>query len=108
VAAHGVANQDRLSPPERIQKMPEVFREVLGAVGRRIRPLALSVAALVQGDHVEAVGKGRDNSVKPVAVGRAAVEEEKAPIPMHPPLERVELEPVGEDESGTRKAAAER
>jgi len=94
VAAHRVANQDHPVPLESVHQAAQVIAEVLGAVGGRLRPLALPVAALVEREEVEAVGEGGSHGIKPVAVGRAAMEEEESRTPGYPPFEGVKLKPV--------------
>ena len=95
------------SQPERLHHPQEVRGEVLGGVLARRRPLALAVAALVEGQHVVAPDEGGDHRVEPVGVGRAAVQEAERGASRRRPLERAQAEPVHREGSAYRRDTAE-
>src|SRR5207247_9688737 len=57
VAALRVADDGHAPPAEGVHHTDEVAREVFGGVRRRLGPLALAVAALIERDHVEPLGE---------------------------------------------------
>jgi hypothetical protein len=75
VAAHGVADHGHPAPAEGVHHADQVLREILGGVRLAGRPLARSMAALVEREHVVAVDEGGHDRVEPVRVRGAAVEE---------------------------------
>ena len=94
VAAHGVADHGHPAPAEGVHHSDQVAGEVLGGVGGLGRPLAGSVAALVERDHVVAIDEGGHDGVEPVRVRGAAVQEaERRPAGLAP-LEGVESQAV--------------
>jgi hypothetical protein len=107
VAAHRVADERHPPPAEGVEDAEQVGGEVLGRVRRRPCPLALAVAALIEGDHVEpAHERGRD-VIEPVGVGRAAVQKAEDGAAGHSPLEKVQAEAVDLDRLLARDLASE-
>ena len=74
VTTHRMADDNHTRPAQHIHQSGEVRREVLGAVGGRVGPGALTVTALIQRDDVKAVGERGRDGVEPVRVRRAAVQ----------------------------------
>ena len=91
---------------ERVDEAEQVRREVLGRVGGRIGPLALAVAALIERDHVEAIGERRRDEVEPVRVCRAAVEETEDRAADDSPFEKVQPQPADHDGTLARGLAS--
>jgi hypothetical protein len=97
-----VADERHPPPAEGVEDAEQVGGEVLGRVRRRPCPLALAVAALIEGDHVEpADERGRD-VIEPVGVGRAAVQEADDRTTRRLPLEKAQSQTVDVDRTSAR------
>ena len=94
VATHRVPDQGHPLPTQRIHDAEEVRRELLGAVPRVGRPVALPVAPLVERDDVEPVNERGHHRVEPMGMGRAAMEEAQRGAAGLAPLERAESHAV--------------
>ncbi len=73
-AAHRVADQHEIAQVELLDHLRQVRRVTLVGVRRRIRPLAVAVAALIQRDYAIGRDEARRDEVEPVRVGGAAVQ----------------------------------
>src|SRR6185295_19998555 len=88
VAAHRVADQGHPLPAQRIHDTEQVGGELLGAVVRVRRPVALPVPPLVERNNVEPVNECRHYLIKPMGMSRAAMEEAQGGVAGLSPLER--------------------
>ena len=100
VAAHGMPDDDRLPPAQRVEDRQQVTGKVLGRVRGRPGPLTLAVAPLVEGHDVVAVSEGRRDGVEPVGVGGPTVQEEERGMVGASPLEI--MKPQGSDSHDAR------
>src|SRR5215475_7892565 len=105
--AHRVADERDLPEAERVDEAQEVRREVLGRVGRRLRPLALAVAALIERDHVKPIRERGRDAVEPVSVRGAAVEEAEGRTAGVSPLEEAQRELADDDGTFARGPASQ-
>ena len=94
VPAHGMAGQRHPLPAHRGHHGQQIGGEIFRGIGGPRGPVALSVAALVQGEDVEAPLEGRHHGVEPVGMGRAAVEKAEGRPARCRPLEAPQREPV--------------
>jgi len=101
VPSHGVADQRHAVPPEVIHQGEQVGREVLGGVGGRRRPRAGAVPALIERDHMEPIDEGRNYTIEPVRVSRAAVKKTQRRRMGGTRLEVVQIEAIYADFSVT-------
>ena len=92
---------------ERVDEPDQVRREVFGAVRRRLRPLALAVAALIERDHVKSLGERGRHEVEPVGMRGAAVKKAEDRAPHVSPLEKAQPEPADHDRAPPRGLASE-
>jgi len=106
VAAHRVADERDARRAERVDEAEQIGGEILGRVRRRVGPLALAVAALIERDHVEAIGERRRDEVEPVRMRGAAVEETEHRAADDSPLEKVEPQPADRDGTLARGLAS--
>jgi hypothetical protein len=90
VPTHGVADDNHVPPAERIHHRHQVAREVLGAVARRVGPVAQAVASLIERDEMKPILEGRRYLIEPVGVGGAPVQEAQGGAAGGAPLEQVE------------------
>jgi hypothetical protein len=86
-----MADENHTRPAEAIEQSTQVPREIRCPVRGRHRPLALTVSALIEGDHVEPLTEPGDDAIEPVRVRRAAME--KAHRGRAPPLEVQQVQP---------------
>jgi len=91
VAAHPIADQDRALPAERVDHGQQIGG-VFGGVGRRNRPLALAMPALIEREDVEPISKSSRHPIEPVGVGGPTVQHEDAGARRAAPLERMQRE----------------
>ena len=89
-----MADHRHALPAEGVHHPDEVAREVLGGVRGRLGPLALTVAALIERDHMESLGERGRDQIEPVGVRRAAVQEAERGATGGPPLEQVQPKAV--------------
>src|SRR5207249_2104510 len=82
----------------------EVAREVFGGVRRRLDPLALAVAALIERDHVEPLGERGRDQIEPVRVRRATVEEAEGGTTGATPVEEVQPKAVDAERPRARQS----
>src|SRR5262249_49600480 len=106
VTAHRVADERDARRAERADEAEQVGGEVFGRVGRRVGPLALPVAALIERERVEAIGERGRDEVEPVRVRGAAVEETEDRAADDSPLEKVQPQPADHDGTFARSLAS--
>jgi len=94
-AAHGVGDECHASGGEGPEQGVEVGGEVLDAVGRRVGPVALAVAAQVRRDDPPARHECGHERIPPVRVSAVAVEEHDGRVRLAAPGERVQHEAPG-------------
>ena len=103
---HRVADEHHAAGCQRVLDRGQIAREVLEAVPRRLRPVALAVAAQVGRDEPPSRDEGGDERgwfvyvVPPVRVAAVAVEEQRRRVGLTPPHEAAEREPAGRHPDG--------